>query len=175
MSTRLYQAALLKSAYEGYQNMNVQRLMPLAPRRDLSPEEQAAVAEGQSQWLPKIFDSLSDSPAVNMADPAKQSLLWGAGVGVPVSLIAAANSGSPLGGLGSGVMAGGLAAVLAYLSRRKSNQDIEETMRRLPQNSNLRDFQADPLMAERRQEEHEAALAATGARFGGTPGLHFRF
>lgn len=167
----LYRAALVKAAYDGYQDMNVQRLLPIAGRRSLSPDEQAAISEGQNQWIPKIFDSLSDSPAVNMADPAKQSLLWGAGIGLPVSLISAANSGSPIGGLGMGLTAGGIAAALAYLSRHKANQDIEETMRRLPRNANLRDFEADPLMAERRQQAHEASLAGRH----GPGGINFSF
>ncbi len=147
------------ASYAGYQNHNLQQLLPIAGRRDLTRAELLAIAQGKDQWLPKIFDNLGDDPSVNLASPGKQSLLWGAGLGLPTALMAAANSGSATAGLGAGTMVGGAAALLAYLNRQRQNADIEETMRRLPPGSTLRDFAADPLMAERRQMAHEQALA----------------
>lgn len=160
MKTQYLQAALMKVAYEGYQNHNVQSLLPISARRELSEPEQLAVAQGQDQWIPKIFDNYSDSPAVRMASPGRQAALWGAGVGLPTALLAAAHTGSASSGLLAGAGAGGLAALLAYLGRRQSNADAVETMRRLPEGATLRDFDADPMMAERRRFSHERALMA---------------
>lgn len=163
MNTSLYAAlgplAKQSSSYPGYTNHNVQTMLPMSSRRDLSPGELQAIQHGQQQWIPKIFENLSDSPAVRMTDPARSAALGGALLGVPAALLTASGTGSAGVGLGVGLGAGGLAALISYMSSRQNNQNIEETMRRIPAGSNLRDFDADPLVTERRRFEQQAALA----------------
>ena len=135
-------------------------MMPLAGRRELTPEEELLVARGKKRWLPKIFNSMSTKPHQMMASPLKQGLLVGGatGAGAAALLHLLANSrdsrgrpDSALAGLGKpaimgsvGLGVGGLAGVLAGMNRKAINDDVEETMRRLPPESNYRDMMADP-------------------------------
>jgi hypothetical protein len=162
-------ALMNKSAYTSYSNHNIQSLMPLMPRRQLNAEEQQNVDTAKQQWLPKIFRDLSDDPSVQMADPKRQALLWGVGTGLPTALLASAASasdprsslvGNAATGAITGLGVGGFTALLAYLARRQKNADIEETMRRLPEGATLRDFEADPIMSERRRYQQMRNLAA---------------
>jgi len=162
---RLSALLFKRAAYEDFQRHNVQSMLPISERRNLSLDERQQVNSGQAQWIPKIFESLSDSPAVRMANPTAQSALWGAGVGLPAAALVASGTDSPLAGMAVGGVAGGLAALLAYHKRRQSNADIMEIMQRLPQDSNLRDFDADPLMAERRRAAMLQNAQRNGVRF----------
>lgn len=158
-----------KTAYADYSHHNVQSMMPLRARRQLDEAEQQKVDAAKQQWIPKIFQNLSDDPSVQFADPKKQALLWGVGTGLPTALLASAASGSDpkssllenaAAGAATGLGVGGFTALLAYLARRQKNADIEENMRRLPEGATLRDYQADPLVSERRRYEQMRALAA---------------
>ncbi len=130
---------------------------PGMPRRRLTPHDMMEIARGQDQWMPKILDTPGDSPAVNLASPSKQSLLWGVGLGAPVALSAAANSGSALAGLGAGTAVGGVAALIAYLARQKSNADILNAMQGLHSDSTMSDLANDPYLRARMLLMQEAA------------------
>lgn len=173
--TPMKASEMYKIAYEGYSGMNFQTMLPLQKKRNFTEEEQTLIADRENRWIPKIFQSLGDSPAVRLASPGKQSLLWGAGIGVPVALMAAGAQRNPLEGLTAGVSAGavtgGVSALLAYLLRQQKNESTKEIMRTLPENSTLRDFEADPLITERRNRMQEAAMlaAANGTRISFRP------
>ena len=149
------QAALLKCANP----YNVQQMMPIGPRRELSPEENANIERESEKWIPKIFENLSHDPTVRLADPGRQALLYGLGAGLPVTALASGATMNPVLGLGAGATVGGIAALLGYLGRKQKNEDIVETMRRLPAGARLRDFESDPLMAERRNQQFQRRLA----------------
>lgn len=138
------------SSYADFSRHNVQSLLPISERRELSPEENREIRHGDEQWIPKIFESLNDSPAVRMANPGAQAALWGGGIGLPAAALIGSATDSAPAGLVGGAALGGLASLLAFYRRRQKNEDIREIMQRLPEGANLRDFEADPIMAERR-------------------------
>lgn len=138
---------------------NLQQLMPINDRRELTPEEDANIEQESQKWIPKIFENLSNAPTVRLASPARQALLYGLGLGLPMTAVASGATANPVLGLGAGATFGGLAALLGYLNRKQKNEDVIETMRRLPVGARLRDFESDPLMAERRNQQFQRRLA----------------
>jgi len=137
-SGNVLSAALVKNSYI---NHNVQTMLPIGERRELSEDEQAAIALGKKQWLPKIFDNYKDSPTVNLADPKRQALLIGLASAIPGAIAGAGFSdGNPLGALIGGGITGGIGGTLGYFGRRMGNENIEEVMGRLPEGATQRDF-----------------------------------
>jgi len=154
------------STYEDFKRHNVQSLLPISERRGLSSDEGREIQHGEEQWIPKIFESLSDSPAVRMANPGAQAALWGAGMGLPAAALIGSATDSGAAGVVGGAAVGGLASLLAFYHRRQKNEDIREIMKRLPEGANLRDFEADPILAERRQAALMRASNGAGMRIG---------
>lgn len=76
---------------EGYQGISHQQYMPQYKRRELAPDEQSLLGNESQKWMPRIFTSDADSPAVDAASPGRSALLAGLSVG------------------GIGALAGGLA------------------------------------------------------------------
>jgi GNAT superfamily N-acetyltransferase len=132
-----------------YGGISLQQFMPLAPRRTtLNPEEQANVDEGASQWFPKVFPSMADSPAADMASPGKVSLmaaLAGGGLaGTGAHLLGAKPEHAAMVGGGAALLAG----LLGYHHRKANNEGIVEMMRRLPPGGTRRDMLADPVLQQ---------------------------
>lgn len=121
---------------------------PIGDRRhDFTPEEQTAVSEGESQWLPKLIQTDSTPIPEMMASPGKQSVLAGllggaAGGGIGYAIGGA--RGAALGGLG-GAAVGGLGR---FLHQKKENEHLAETMRRLPIGATKRDYDAERMLGD---------------------------
>lgn len=122
---------------------------PLGDRRELTSKEQADIEEGQTNWMPEVFQSYGTEPKNMMASPGKQALL-AALLGGASGAVAGGLYGAPLDASGSGALIGGAlgavpAGVLAYLRRKAMNRDIVELMRRSPPGAVKRDLVADPV------------------------------
>lgn len=162
-------------SYPGFKRLGIHDLLPLVQRRQrLRKRELERIFEEKKKPIPKIFESLTDSPAVRMSSPGWQAGLWGAGVGLPIGAMVGDMSDDPVKGTLGGLAAGGLAGLIAWHRTKQRNNDVEEIMRRLPPNATLRDYEADPLIAERRRALERSqplvklswALAPGAASFG---------
>ncbi len=138
-----------------HQSMQAQK-----DRRDLTRDEQEAIAENEANWWPKIFPSLSDSPAVGIANPVKvgilKAILPALIGGVGGSMVGAGFSGTPAGAntgalLGALALGGG-AGLWTGLRQNQKNADIVEMIRRLPMNATRRDMVADPYYIEQKRQ-----------------------
>ncbi len=173
-SCRLISGKKKKNAKKANVAMNVQQYMGQRARRELTEEEQAEVEKRKRKLLPAFFTNLSDSPATGIYSPILPTLgagsiggLLGAALGGPA--IAALRGKKP-GLLGKqditgeriigGAAGAGLAGLLAYLDKQRDNANIEETMRRLPEGGNLRDYLADPLIQKNKDDAMRNALLA---------------
>ena len=148
-----------------YGGISLQQYMPLAPRRDrLNPEEQAKVEQGQAQWLPKIFTSMADSPAADMASPSKGALMaalaGGGAAGTGAHLLGAKPEHAALAGAGGATIAG----LLAYFKRKADNEGIIEMMRRLPPGGTRRDMLADPVLQQELNRESQTGSSEEALR-----------
>ncbi len=158
-------AGMTKAASIRAPMVNLQQYMPIVRRRNqLTPQEQAAIEANQRNWFPAMFTSGADSPAVDMHSPAKAALM-------------AALAGGGAGYLGAGlanaspstrtmITAGGatLPALLAYLSTRAKNDDVVETMRRIPANGTRRDVESDPVYQARLNREAQSGASTEALR-----------
>jgi hypothetical protein len=148
-----------------YGGVSLQQYMPLAPRRAvLNPEEQANVEEGQSQWFPKLFRSMADSPAVDMSSPAKASLMTalvgGGAVGAGAHFLGAKPEHTAMAGGGAALLSG----LLGYHSRKANNEGIIEMMRRLPPGGTRRDMLADPVLQQELNRESQTGASEEALR-----------
>ena len=153
----------------GMDSMAVQQYAPIHNKRELSSEEQKDVDQGQSQWLPKIFQSYATPLPQMMASPGRQAILAGLAGG-----LGGAYGGGMIGGaLGSpgvgaaigGVGLGGLSALMQYMNRNAENENILDIMKRLPRGATKRDYLADPAVqadANRDALSSAAEMAAGG-------------
>jgi len=144
------------------QQYSVQQYMGQTPRREFTPDEQQTIDRHKGSLMPKIFQSLADSPAVKMYNPGVDATIGG-GLG--------ALAGGALGGLTEGsngngshaligaLLGGGLGGLAGYKRREAKNNDIEEIMRHSPPNSTLRSYFADPLIQKNQDRSHEKLLA----------------
>lgn len=154
--------------------LNVQQFMGQRNRRELTDEEKQEIEKRKKKLLPAFFTNLSDSPATGIYSPLLPTLgagaaggLLGAALGGP---IIAALRGKKPGVFGmpdmtgesiaGGALGAGLGGLLAYLDKQRDNANIEETMRRIPENGNLRDYLADPLIQENKYDGMRNALLA---------------
>lgn len=161
---------LLKTAgpYDGVDQLAHYTHMPVGKKRDLTPEEQAAVDQGQSQWFGKIFPSYSTPIPKLMSSPAKGGLLSA----VPGGLVGAlsggllgaslpglmkgethiggefgyppSGTGAAIGAALGGAAGAGATGLLGYMGRRQNNENLEELMTRLPPAATRRDLMSDP-------------------------------
>lgn len=142
--TKMSRSKYIPNSYGG---VSLQQFMPIASRRtQLTPQEAQAVEDGSSQWLPRIFTSMADSPADDMHSPGKGALMAG------LAGLAAGAGGAHLVGAdqkwqaGAGAGAGLVGALLAYNAIKAKNEGIQEMMRRIPPNGTRRDMLADPVL-----------------------------
>lgn len=132
----------------------VQQYMPTGGRHKLDPDERERIAEGESRWLPRVFQSYGTPAHEMMSSPGKGALLYGLG-GAGLGALAghAIGNGSNQAGLTSaslgaalGAAAGGIGAgTLGYLSRSANNEGIKELMSHSPKGATKRDLLADPV------------------------------
>lgn len=156
------EAALSPRRYSG---VAMQQYLPLSARRTrFSPAEDAAIAQGQSQWLPALFTSMADSPAVDMHSPGKAALmaaLLGGGAGAGVSHIMGGSTGTTA---GVGGVAALLSALAAYHSTQANNEGIEEMMRRIPTGGTRRDMLSDPVLQADRDRQAQSSASTEALR-----------
>lgn len=128
---------------------------PITDRREsFEPDEDAAISEGQSQWLPKLVQTDSTAIPQMMASPARQGILAGAGGGLLGGAATAALGGSPLLAGGVGLGTGAMAGLYRYMQQRKQNEHLAETMRRLPHGATKRDYDAERMLGDAFAEKY---------------------
>lgn len=121
-------------------------------RRDpLQPFELEQIEEGQSQWIPPIFQTDATPMPHMMASPGRQGLLAGLAAGTAggaAGYAAGQHFGIDprIGAAVGGIPIGMLAALLQYKNRWKKNEHIEEVLRRLEPGSTRRDFKVQEML-----------------------------
>ncbi len=143
--------------YGGLQNHGIQRFLPIASSRPLTPQEQSAVAQGLKQWWPKIGAGYITPIPKLLASPLKSSVLSGGLGGAFSSAMlkgeeeALTHANAPLAALGALLF-----GAMGFISRRQSNENILDLMRRLPEGSTKRDLLSDPVYQEELRRKAEA-------------------
>lgn len=165
-------------SYKGYQGLAMQQYAPIHARRELSPNEEGEVEREQGKWLRAPFASDSAPISRKMADPLKRALIASLFFAVPGG-VAGALAGKKLGG-GLGAMAaagsagaaatGGLGGLLTYMVNDRTNEDLKEMMRRLPEGARIRDMKSDPVY----QKERDRATQMAAARLQGAQSAALR-
>jgi hypothetical protein len=153
-------------------NIGVQRYMPLQPRRELNQEEQMSVSQGLQRWLPARLapSNLTPLPSL-LANPTKYALIVGGILGAFSAITTYASArfsalphGSATGwGLLAGAVLGGIGTVSSYFSRRAYNENVVDTMMRMPPGATYRDMKADPVY---QAELDRAAMRSSGGGSG---------
>lgn len=137
-----------------------QQYMGQNPRREFTPGEEAKISSREGSMLPKIFQSLADSPAEKIYSPLTDTAVGGGAGALLGGLVGRAVGGEGSAGGLIGAGAGGLLAGLAANLRRKAkNNDMKEQMRFLPENATQRHYYADPLVQKSQDRSHEQAIA----------------
>lgn len=150
---------------QSYRGVAMQQFMPLVARRhNFSPDEQRDIQDGQSQWFPRLFKSLADSPAVDMMSPGRAALMAGLGGGSLVGLGLHAAGVSPKGVAGGALGSGALAALAAHFATRAHNNTVEETMRRIPEGGTRRDVLSDPVLQAEMNRDSRDGTSEEGLR-----------
>ena len=167
----------LAQSYDGYAGISHQSYLPVAKKRDLTKAEKEEVERESKKWIPRIFQSEADSPAVMLSSPDKMSRVIAA-IGALPALGAGAVAGHSIGksvGGGAGIAAGAGAAALgtpSYLllrtilkrAQRAHNRTIVDKMQRLPEGATIRDIKSDPVYQagiDRRNATTRAMLLAS--------------
>lgn len=141
--------------------VGVQSYLPTSRRRQrFTPGEELAIGEGQSQWMPQIFTSQADSPAVDLANPDKNAAMWAAPAAIAGGVAGRQIHDSTLGGAVGATALGALTYLLARRARQASNDNVIERMRRIPANGTRRDVESDPVY----QAEIDRATQLQAAR-----------
>lgn len=139
-----------------------QQYMGINPRRELSPQEMQKVEQREGAMIPKVFQSLADSPAEKIYSPKTDTVLGAGAGGLVGSLLGRAVGGSEHGQAGS-LIGGGAGALLAGLAanlhRKARNNDVKEQMRFLPEGATQRHYYADPLVQKGRDEAQQQLIA----------------
>jgi hypothetical protein len=134
--------------YAGHPTASIQQFSPQLGARTLTRRELQAIAEGESQWLPRIFQSYGTPIAEMMSSPGKGAILAG-GLGALGGGLLGHGLGqgrdAPYLGAGIGALGVGVPWALAeYLRRQSQNEGLRSLMERLPPNPIKRDLLADP-------------------------------
>jgi hypothetical protein len=150
------------------QVVGVQNYLPLGNgvRRPLTPTEVNTLANNEQRWFPAIAPSnLTPLPAL-VANPTKGAIVNGAvsalftGVGASLAMLGSKINTTPklVISVIAATLAGGIGAVSSYLGRKQHNENIIDTMMRLPEGATYRDLKADPVY------QAEANRAAESSR-----------
>jgi hypothetical protein len=156
----------------GIPSYGAQRYLPVQEKRDLTSSENADIEDMSRKWLRGPFASEGDPISRRLADPRKRGLLSLAAVMLPLATMAGGLGASVAGGqdprrtalaaLG-GVGVGAAASLPAYFigreGARKTNKDLIDRMRRLPEGATLRDMMSDPALQEQTNRRNQMATA----------------
>lgn len=151
-------------------SISLQTMAPImSQRRRLAPDESQAVEAGESQWLPRIFQSYGTPLPELMSSPGKGALMGGIGGALAGGAAGGLAGRSPLAAVLGALAGGGLGAGGMYLKRKANNEGLREMMSRLPSHPTLRDLQADPVynqeqLIHTRAEQTQALAALLGQR-----------
>ena len=168
-----WQATPEPKPYGYTQNIGVQRYMPLQPRRELNQDEQLSVSQGLQRLLPERLapSNLTPLPSL-LASPTKLGLLVGGATGAFASVLTYAvvrMGGRPLPhgaatgwGLLAGAVMGAISTLSSYFGRRAYNENVVDSMMRMPPGATYRDMKADPV--------YQAELDRAAMRSGGGSG-----
>jgi len=147
----------------GYQGLALQQYMPVHPRRtEFTPLEQELIRRNLGNVFPKVFKTLADSPAVDLASPIWTGMGTGAALGGATAGIGAALGSR--GGTLAGIPVALLGALFGAKARIASNQDILESMRRIPADGTRRDLLSDPVRMQQAIMAHAERLARQQAK-----------
>ncbi len=124
----------------------------VAERRELTPEEEAAIAAGRSRWLPRLLPTADTQLPELMSSPERGAIIGGA-LGVLGGAGAGAIVGGPAGAAIGAPVGAGLGAIGEAIRRYFANKDLHEVMRRRPEGSTLYDYYTDPMIMSRMQRE----------------------
>ena len=163
---------------DNMQQVGMQRYAPMMAKRRFSDDELLGMLKEKKKIMPKIFRSRKDKATSMMSSPgwaAAGSAIPGAAMGAGLGGIIGAGTGDKentgrnagIGALLGTLLGGGATGYIGYRGRQAKNDDIEEILRRLPEDATIRDYESDPaIQAERdRQASLEAAeIGAEGAR-----------
>lgn len=146
---------------EATRNGALQQFAFYGGRRDLTPEEDAAVAKGKNQWFPDLFSSEGTPAPSLMSSPTRGALAGGLGT---LGLGAALGSiggprGAAVGATAAAIPALLLAAII-HEKRKSNNEVVEDRMRRTPPGPmpTQRDIMDDTVM--QRSRDRAALLRA---------------
>lgn len=181
--------AVTGKKFSNEQLINLQQYMPTGQRRELTPEEELQFQRSKSNWLPELFPSFATKPHQLVSSPTRSAVMGGLLGGAASGLVggmmgrsidnASANisfnrQGMPeisypggytgtVAGAAVGALGGGLvSALLAYISRRQKNEDIEELTRRNAPGATYRDLLSDPVYQSQRQPTNANSYQASG-------------
>lgn len=138
-----------------YIGLAQQNFLPVSKRRKLSDEEIAFIEQEKSKWIPKIFKSMGDHPAVDMHSPVAAAILQGL-IGAALGGFAGhalthnpknPNESSPGAYIGAG-LGGLLGGALGYFNTDAKNETIMDMISRIPEGGTRRDVLADPVYAQ---------------------------
>ena len=142
----------------GMPQVALQQYAPVGQRRELTGEERANIALGESRWFPQIFQSHGTPAHKLMSSPGKGAVigaLGGAGAGSMLgAMLAGSGEGAAIGGLGGA----GLMGLIGYFSRRARNEALKDLMSRLPEGATKRDIRSDPVVQADEQRAHDKQM-----------------
>jgi len=163
----------------GSKPVDASKYRPLSIRREPTHLDKALIDAGSSQLFGPIFDDPGDPIAADMSSPAKGAAMYGALAGL---LGAAAGKGvsklskevSPdkpvdetkamlIGGSTTAV----LAAMAAYISRFRKNNELKDQMLRLPQGATRRDVALNPVLGAENNPEYVKQMGILNAALKG--------
>jgi len=165
-----------EAAGYGVPRYGVQQYIPVMDKRKLTPKEEKSIEEGQSKWIPNIFQSHADPIPVKMTSPTKSAILTAVALGI-VGAAGGFAAGSKFGGTTaesamtagiSGLSLGTLGAILGYNQAKTNNATLRDYMERLPENATLRDLKSDPVYQQ--DIERLAMLTRAGMLSGAIAG-----
>lgn len=127
--------------------------IPDHPSRQFSDEEEQDLRQAKRTALRGPFASTRDPATKRLVDPKKRALLaalalggMGAGYG---GLAGAVGGNASKGALIGGLLAGLPAAAIGSTVARRTNEDIEDALSRLPPGATIRDLEREPLYRDR--------------------------
>jgi hypothetical protein len=135
----------------GIPQVAIQRYVPIGTeRRTLEASELKEIETKSERLLPKLCPGYATPLPDLLASPGKQAAATAAVIGLGTAIATGAYCGSGAGfggvaiGAGIGALVALVAAPIAYLNRRRKNEDVADIMARLPPGATYRDYRADP-------------------------------
>lgn len=137
----------------------LQQYLPLAPRRQLAPQENSMVQDRlMNGWYPKVMPGYSTPLSAMLSNPAKTATING-GITALATLLIGTFFVHPLAGIIGGPILGLITGVMSYFGSRQKNDNILDMMSRLPAGATRRDMLSDPVV---QADRSQAAMASGG-------------